>query len=99
MAIKPKQSVIVADWIWVSRMRSLGRDYTFYPYSNATGALVVASDSPIKQLFARINGLIFCHAESSTHKVFLMLRVLARKACIALLLGQSFSFELYAYTG
>ena len=42
--------MIVADWIWVSRMRSLGKDYTFYPYSNTTGALVVAENSSIKQL-------------------------------------------------
>lgn len=42
--------MIVTDWVWVSHQRSLGKDYTFYPYSNTTGALVVANDSPIKQL-------------------------------------------------
>jgi len=42
--------MIVTDWIWVSRMRSLGKDYSFYPYSNTTGALVVAENSSIKQL-------------------------------------------------
>lgn len=42
--------MIVADWIWVSLMRTQGKDYTFYPYSNSTGALVVAENSAIKQL-------------------------------------------------
>ncbi len=42
--------MIVADWIWVSRQRTQGKDYTFYPYSNTTGALLVAKNSAIKQL-------------------------------------------------
>jgi len=42
--------MIVADWVWVSRQRALGKDYTFYPYSNTTGALVLAKDSGIKRL-------------------------------------------------
>ena len=42
--------MIVADWIWVSRQRALGKDYGFYPYSNTTGALVVAKESKIKKL-------------------------------------------------
>lgn len=42
--------MIVADWVWVSRQRSTGKDYTFYPYSNTTGALVVAKNSQIKSL-------------------------------------------------
>lgn len=42
--------MIVADWVWVSQQRALGRDYTFFPYSNTTGALVVPQDSAIKTL-------------------------------------------------
>ncbi len=42
--------MIVSDWIWVSRLRSQGSDYTFYPYSNTAGALVVAENSRIKNL-------------------------------------------------
>ncbi len=42
--------MIVADWVWVSQQRALGKDYTFFPYSNTTGALVVAQDSAIKTL-------------------------------------------------
>lgn len=40
--------MIVTDWIWTSRMRSSGSDFTFYPYSNASGALVVPATSKIK---------------------------------------------------
>ena len=42
--------MIVSDWIWVSRLRSTGADYTFYPYSTTSGALIVANDSPIHTL-------------------------------------------------
>lgn len=42
--------MIVSDWIWVSRMRATGADYTFYPYSSASGALMVANDSGINKL-------------------------------------------------
>jgi len=42
--------MIVADWIWVSRLRIQGEDFTFYPYSNTSGALIVPSDSDIRTL-------------------------------------------------
>lgn len=42
--------MIVSDWIWVSRQRSTGSDFSFYPYSNTSGALIVAENGPIKTL-------------------------------------------------
>jgi NitT/TauT family transport system substrate-binding protein len=42
--------MIVSDWIWTSRMRSTGSDFTFYPYSNTAGALMVPPNSAIKTL-------------------------------------------------
>ncbi len=42
--------MIVTDWIWVSRQRADGADFTFVPYSTAAGALVVPADSPINSL-------------------------------------------------
>ena len=39
--------VIVTDWIWVSRQRAAGADYTFVPYSLAVGALMVRPDAGI----------------------------------------------------
>lgn len=42
--------VVVADWIWVARMRAEGRDYVFIPYSKAVGGLVVKDNSGIESL-------------------------------------------------
>jgi NitT/TauT family transport system substrate-binding protein len=42
--------IIIADWIWVSRLRAKGEDFTFYPYSNTSGALIVPTKSDIKTL-------------------------------------------------
>lgn len=42
--------MIVSDWIWVSRMRSTGADFSFYPYSTTAGALIVSTNSVINSL-------------------------------------------------
>ncbi len=42
--------MIVSDWIWVSRQRSSGSDFTFYPYSNTSGALIVPNNSSIHSI-------------------------------------------------
>ena len=42
--------IIVSDWIWVSRLRSTGSDFSFFPYSTTSGALVVPNDSKIKSV-------------------------------------------------
>src|SRR5438128_3758214 len=42
--------IILSDWLWVSRERTLGAKLTFYPYSSALGAAMVQSSSPIKTL-------------------------------------------------
>lgn len=42
--------VIVSDWIWVTRQRAANRDYTYVPYSNAVGTLMVSPESGIKTL-------------------------------------------------
>jgi NitT/TauT family transport system substrate-binding protein len=42
--------VIVSDWIWVSRQRAEGRDYTFVPHSLAVGGLIVRPDAGIEAL-------------------------------------------------
>lgn len=42
--------MIVSDWLFVSQTRNNGADFTFYPYSNTAGALVVAKNSAIQNV-------------------------------------------------
>jgi NitT/TauT family transport system substrate-binding protein len=42
--------MIISDWLWVSRERTLGAKLTFFPYSNALGAIMVPASSPIRTL-------------------------------------------------
>ena len=65
--------VIVTDWIWVSRQRAEGADYTFVPYSTALGSLMVPVDSPIKEL-ADLKGRRLGIAGGPLDKSWLLLR-------------------------
>jgi NitT/TauT family transport system substrate-binding protein len=42
--------VIATDWLWVSRERAEGGDFTFSPFTTALGAIMVPANSPIKTL-------------------------------------------------
>ncbi|MGY3621151.1 ABC transporter substrate-binding protein [Bradyrhizobium sp. USDA 10063] len=42
--------IMVSDWLWVSRERTLGAKLAFYPYSSALGAVMVPTSSPIRSL-------------------------------------------------
>jgi len=42
--------IIVSDWFWVMRQRSLGGDYLFMPFSAALGGVIVPGDSSIKSV-------------------------------------------------
>jgi NitT/TauT family transport system substrate-binding protein len=42
--------VAVADWMWVSKQRTEGRNYTFIPYSSSVGGLMVRPDAGITSL-------------------------------------------------
>lgn len=42
--------MIVSDWIWVSKLRHTGADFSFYPYSTASGGLVVPEKSTIQSI-------------------------------------------------
>ena len=42
--------VIVSDYIWVSRQRAVGNDFTFYPYSKAIGGIYVRPELQINNL-------------------------------------------------
>jgi len=42
--------LMLSDWLWVSRERSLGGDVVFYPYSSALGAVMVPATSSIASI-------------------------------------------------
>lgn len=65
--------MIVSDWIWVSRQRTEGADYSFVPFSHASGALMVPPDSPIKEI-ADLKGRKLGIAGGPLDKSWLLLR-------------------------
>jgi NitT/TauT family transport system substrate-binding protein len=42
--------IIVSDWLWVSRERTLGAKLVYYPYSSALGAVMVPATSTVRAL-------------------------------------------------
>ncbi|MEY3807721.1 MAG: hypothetical protein RI893_697 [Pseudomonadota bacterium] len=68
--------LIVSDWIWVSRLRATGSDFSFYPYSNTSGALMVAKDSPIQSV-KDLKGKRLGIAGGELDKNWLLLQALA----------------------
>jgi NitT/TauT family transport system substrate-binding protein len=70
--------MIVSDWIWVSKHRGQGEDFTFYPYSDTAGALVVPENSPIKTI-KDLNGKRLGIAGGEMDKNWLLLQALAQK--------------------
>lgn len=68
----------VQDWLWVSRQRASGADWTMVPFSNAIGAVMAPKDSPvhgIADLPHRRLGI----AGSPIDKSWLILRAYAKK--------------------
>lgn len=70
--------MIISDWIWVSRMRSTGSDYTFYPYSTTAGALVIPKNSKIKSVID-LAGKKLGIAGGELDKNWLLLQALAQQ--------------------
>ncbi|MCF7966592.1 MAG: ABC transporter substrate-binding protein [Methylobacter tundripaludum] len=70
--------MIVSDWIWVSSLRATGSDFTFYPYSDTSGALVVAENSPIHSI-KDLNGKRLGIAGGELDKNWLLLQALAKQ--------------------
>jgi NitT/TauT family transport system substrate-binding protein len=69
---------IVTDWIWVSRQRSSGADFTFVPHSVAVGGLMVRPDAGINTL-EDLRGRKIGIAGGPVDKSWLMLRAYAKK--------------------
>jgi NitT/TauT family transport system substrate-binding protein len=78
--------LIVSDWIWVSRMRSDGIDFTFYPYSTTSGSLLVPINSPIHSI-KDLKGKRLGIAGGGLDKNWLLLQALAQTENIDLNAG------------
>lgn len=70
--------LIISDWIWVSRQRFRGIDFTFAPYSSTHGALMVPANSSIKSI-KELKGKKLAIAGGGLDKNWLLLRALAFK--------------------
>lgn len=70
--------VIVSDWTWALRQRSLGDKVKFAPYSAALGSLMVPTDSPVKTL-ADLKGKKLGIAGTAIDKSWLLLRAYSKK--------------------
>jgi NitT/TauT family transport system substrate-binding protein len=75
--------VILSDWLWVSRERTLGDDLVFYPYSSTLGAVMVPAHSPIKDI-ADLKGRKLGVAGGPLDKSWLLLQAFARQSGIDL---------------
>jgi len=71
--------LILSDWLWVSRERSLGTKLTFYPYSTALGAVIVPANSPLKTL-ADLKGKKIAVVGGPLDKSWLLLQALAKRS-------------------
>lgn len=74
---------VVADWLWVSRQRAAGADWTFFPFSTALGAVVAARGAPIHQL-ADLRHRRLGVAGSPIDKSWIILQALAQEQHIDL---------------
>lgn len=70
--------VIVSDWLWVTRQRAEGSNYTFAPYSNAVGSVMVRTDSGLHSL-ADLKGKSVGVSGGPSDKTWLLLRAFATK--------------------
>lgn len=69
--------VIVTDWIWVTRQRAEKRDYTFVPYSNAVGSVMVPANGA--KTLADLQGKKLGVAGGPVDKTWLLLRAYSQK--------------------
>jgi NitT/TauT family transport system substrate-binding protein len=76
MLMGGEADVITTDWLWVSRQRSAGNDYTFVPFSRAVGAVMVGAESPLKSL-GDLRGKRIGVAGGATDKSWLIIRAIA----------------------
>ncbi|WP_293659701.1 transporter substrate-binding domain-containing protein [Rhodoferax sp. OV413] len=70
--------MVVSDWIWVTRQRAEGNNFTLVPYSNAVGNLTVKGDSAIRGV-PDLKGKRIGISGGASDKGWLLLRAYAIK--------------------
>lgn len=71
-------NIMVTDWMWVSRQRTDGADFTFVPYSSSVGAIMVPSGPTVEKL-AALKGKKIGVAGGPIDKNWLLLVAVAEK--------------------
>src|SRR6266852_5690086 len=71
--------LMLSDWLWVARERSLGDDLVFYPSSSTLGAVMVPARSPIREIID-LRGRKLAVAGGPLDKSWLLLQALARRS-------------------
>ncbi|MBO0733638.1 MAG: ABC transporter substrate-binding protein [Methylocapsa sp.] len=71
--------IILSDWLWAARQRSLDGKLVFFPYSTAVGALLVPPDSPLKSL-SDLRGRKIAVAGGPLDKSWLLLQAYAKSS-------------------
>ena len=71
--------LMLSDWLWVARERSLGDNLVFYPSSSTLGAVMVPAQSPIRAIID-LGGKKLAVAGGPLDKSWLLLQALARRA-------------------
>jgi NitT/TauT family transport system substrate-binding protein len=70
--------LMLSDWLWVARGRSLGDNLVFYPSSSTLGAVMVPAQSPIRAIID-LRGKKLAVAGGPLDKSWLLLQALARR--------------------
>lgn len=70
--------IIVSDWLWVSRLRAEGADFTFVPYSSSVGGIMVPQGSTLRSL-RDLTGRRLGVAGGPLDKSWLLIQALARR--------------------
>jgi NitT/TauT family transport system substrate-binding protein len=71
--------IVVTDWLWVTRLRSEGTPYTFAPYSNAVGSLMMNPKAGAKTI-ADLQGKKIGVAGGAVDKSWLLMRAYSQQA-------------------
>jgi NitT/TauT family transport system substrate-binding protein len=75
--------LMLSDWLWVARERSLGDALVFYPSSSTLGAVMAPAQSPIRAV-ADLKGRKLAVAGGPLDKSWLLLQAFARRSGVDL---------------